>query len=171
MILKTKSIEIALPHHIGLFMLPLSSTGSGNLNPQLHQVQDFEKTMDCPHCYKRLLCDNCDRGYKKNQSHFKAPGCEHCKFLYEITITDLERELASLRPKFAEQQSASKLAQRKLSERMAFLKLRDPNPSIESFKGDVTIDVHGCDTILAHRFILNVRLWDAGEQDWIDSHR
>ncbi|KAL3699426.1 hypothetical protein R1sor_017448 [Riccia sorocarpa] len=153
---RIKSIENVLPHQIGLIVLPLSSTSSANLNLQLHQV-DYQKTMDCPKCHERLLCDYCCR-YFKGDPVFKAPGCEKCRKRYEKEIDDAKTELAnlrlSLRTKFAEQQSAYELAQSKLSERFAFLKLPDPDPSMEIFKGDVTFVVHGCDTILAHRFIL-----------------
>jgi hypothetical protein len=117
-------------------------------------------SMDCPKCNERLLCDHCCR-YYKGDPVFKAPGCEKCKNRYEKEIADARTELASLREvlrdRFATQIMAYEDTQRKLADRLAFLKLKDPQPSNEAneiFKGDVSLVVNGVDVIHAHRFIL-----------------
>ncbi|BBN19765.1 hypothetical protein MPTK1_8g13450 [Marchantia polymorpha subsp. ruderalis] len=99
--------------------------------------------MECPKCYERLFCNHCHPHLKE----FKAPRCENCKdrHKYEVERADST---------FQCNKSAHELAQSRLSERLAFLKLQDPDPSMEIFKGDVAFVVHGCDMIHAHRFIL-----------------
>ncbi|CAM6091572.1 unnamed protein product [Calypogeia fissa] len=143
-----KSFIAPLPRLGSIDALELSALKSGDRG---------ESSMDCPKCNERLLCDNCCR-YYKGDPVFKAPGCEKCKKRYEKEIEDAKTELATLRlalrDKFSKQIMAYEDTQRKLTDRLLFMKLQDPDPSNEVFKGDVSLVVHGVDFIHAHRFVL-----------------
>lgn len=156
------------------FITPLPRLGSIDALELNALKSDRERSsMDCPKCNERLLCDNCCR-YYKGDPVFKAPGCEKCKKRYEKEIDDAKTELATLRlalrDNFSKQIMAYEDTQKRLADRLLFLKLQDPDPANEVFKGDVSLVVHGIDLIHAHRFIL-VRIFTHTPSVFIFSDR
>ncbi|BBN19766.1 hypothetical protein MPTK1_8g13460 [Marchantia polymorpha subsp. ruderalis] len=99
--------------------------------------------MECPKCYEQFACKIC----RPHLKDFKTPRCENCEKRHK-------REVLEVWNRVRQEESDYKLVQSRLSKRLAFLKLQDPDSSMEIFKGDVAFVVHGCDMIHAHRYIL-----------------